>query len=264
MSAKFARVFLVMRYTLALSLLLVILLPFTTRGEEGATEAATTTEPALIPGEQSEVQSTEATSTATSSESNSTSTTTASSTAPIEIATATEETKEEVLGAEISFVGNLVNKVLAAAETVEEFVEEVVEESFQPIITTFKQQLPRLTKREFKKKITLDQGALHGCAVEPFRIDLSGKKDATAEVLLNKDADISFTVEIGSLPKGINIYFRNNEDYQYLPGTSETVLPLYLVNESGSQKGDFTVPIIFTKKNIVDSSVICQINVVNL
>ncbi len=252
MNAELARGFLVIKYFVTVTILLLIFLPYNTRSQEEATttiEAATTTEPAVIntPNEVPVLPEEAAATTSTSTE------------------VGTASTTEEKSGFGIGEVlGDMASAIQLAVAGAQDKVEEFVEEAIQPIITTFRQQLPRITVREFKKNITIDQGALHSCAVEPFRIELSGKRRAGANVLLNKDADISFTVEVGALPKGINVYFSDNDDYKYLPGTSETSLRLSIENEEGSQKGDFTIPIIFTKKNVVDSPVICQINVVNL
>lgn len=248
-----------MRYAVALIVLFIVLLPFTTRSQEeiveetvSEPEAATTTEPI-------------ATSTANETPVLPEETATSTTEAKVDVASTTEEESGFGIGEVLGDMTSAIQLAVAGAQDkVEEFVEEVFEESIQPIISTFRQQLPRLTIREFKKNITVDQGALHSCKVEPFRVILTDKKRASAGVFLTKDADISFAVEIGALPKGINIYFSDNNDYKYLPGTSETMLELSLVNETGSQKGDFNIPIIFTKKNVVDSPVICQINVANL
>jgi hypothetical protein len=66
------------------------------------------------------------------------------------------------------------------------------------------------------------------------------------------------------LPNGIDIVFENNSDYEYRPDPSQDTLVLDIQNEEGSQKGDFSVLIIFTREEVEDSSVICQMNITNL
>lgn len=138
----------------------------------------------------------------------------------------------------------------------EELVEELVE--LEP--------LPSLSVRVFSRRITIDPSAKHSCGVEPFTIDVSGQSSLSATIALEKpkEAPNDYVVEIGGLPNGINVVFESNGDYVYLPDSSEETLLLNILNEEGSQKGGFSIPIIYTKKDIEDSSVICQMNITNL
>ena len=150
-------------------------------------------------------------------------------------------------------------------EDVEENIEEEdsTEESIQPVIDIYIPPAPRLSVREFKKRIVPDSRAFHSCEAEVFRIDISSKASAKAGIMLQRDSDAPYEVEIGGLPLGIDITFSKNNLYRYTQGAGDRSLELTITNQSGSQKGNFSVPIIYTQKGAKDSSVICQINIVN-
>ena len=123
-----------------------------------------------------------------------------------------------------------------------------------------------LTTRKFSKNIFINENSTHSCKAETFVIDVSEKNSAKANILFERDLEMptaSYEAEIGSLPNGVNITFSKNNDYYHNIGTSESVLELSIVNEKNSQKGNFNIPIIYTQRGILDSSVICQINVIN-
>ena len=138
-----------------------------------------------------------------------------------------------------------------------------VEESTQPIIIVDTPPSPRLSVREFKKRVVPDSRAFHSCEAEIFRIDISGKSSAKARIMLERDSDAPYKVEIGGVPHGINITFSKNSGYRYTQGAGDRSLELAIINQPGSQKGNFSVPIIYTQKGVKDSPVICQINIVN-
>jgi|SRR3989344_910600 len=165
---------------------------------------------------------------------------------------------EEVLGASIAD---------APEENVEEDIEE--EEDFfdqtaAAILSVPTPQSLALSVREFRKRVVPDGHAFHSCEAEVFRIDISGKARAMAGIRLQRDSDASYEIEIGGLPQGIDVTFSKNGLYQYVQGANDRSLELAIINQPGSQKGNFGVPIIYTRKGVKDSSVICQINIINL
>ena len=146
----------------------------------------------------------------------------------------------------------------------DEYIAEVSEE--QIIATPMDVPVPpppQLSIREFKKRVVIDKHAFHSCEAEVFRVDVSGKASARARIVLQRDTDASYEVEIGGLPQGIDMRFSKNNGYQYAQGANEKYIDLEINNQTGSQEGDFTVPIMYTQKGDTDSSVICQINIVN-
>jgi hypothetical protein len=122
---------------------------------------------------------------------------------------------------------------------------------------------PPLEERQVAEILKIDENAKHSCAAEPFRIDISGLASTTANIVLRKDGAGLEEVGIGYLPQGIDVVFAGSGGYIYHPKTDETSLGLEIKNGAGSQKGDFNIPIIYTHKGVKNSSVICQINMIN-
>jgi hypothetical protein len=123
---------------------------------------------------------------------------------------------------------------------------------------------PHLSTRHFDKHIVVDPKATHACAADPFRIDVSGRDSVFTKLTLNRPQSGDYELEIGGLPEGIDVRFSKNKSYTYRPETDETEVFVLVSNEQGSRRGDFNIPIIFTKKAEHDSTAICQANVVNL
>jgi hypothetical protein len=123
-------------------------------------------------------------------------------------------------------------------------------------------QTEPLKERKVEKIVNLDKDAYHKCNIEPFQIDISNRQTAFVHILLEKGKiQGSEEIEIGSLPIGIDLLFSKNEDYLYRPQIDESSLDVEITNQPGSQKGNFSIPIIYTSGN---STTICQINIINL
>jgi hypothetical protein len=118
--------------------------------------------------------------------------------------------------------------------------------------------------RRMIENVVVDPTAKHSCKVDVFRTDIS---DTSISTLLVKFYGISmlasYDAEIGSLPNGIDVRFEKNNDYMYDFRGKETTLELIVNNQDNSLTGDFTIPIIYTHKGKKESSVICQLNIVN-
>jgi hypothetical protein len=144
----------------------------------------------------------------------------------------------------------------------EEFSEEFVEESAsqpepQPESTP---PTPLLKERKLDKEIHTDAGARHSCTAKNFSLNISDLSQAIVELEFTGVRSDSENLEIGSLPLGIDITFLNNADYSWSPAKSDGGAVLHIVNQPGSQKGNFSIPIIYTSGN---STTVCQINVIN-
>jgi hypothetical protein len=173
------------------------------------------------------------------------------------IATTTEETI-------VPDIGEVVVQEESIQDAGDMEEEEPVETLSQPIVQDTPSR-PPLSTRKFEKKIAVDRKAAHTCEAETFRIDVSGKESARARVIFLRYANVPYEIEIGSLPEGIDMTFEKNRDYKYAQGSGEKDIFITFVvhNQAGSQKGDFSIPLIYTQKGSKDSSVICQINIVN-
>jgi len=120
--------------------------------------------------------------------------------------------------------------------------------------------LPPLKERKFTKEIHIDTEARHSCAAKNFNLNLSGVNQAIVELEFTGMRSNYENLEIGSLPLGIDITFLNNADYSWSPSKSDSGAVLQIVNQPGSQKGNFSIPIIYTSGN---SITVCQINIIN-
>jgi hypothetical protein len=155
-----------------------------------------------------------------------------------------------------------------STETVEEVIEETEaqeeqnEEEAQPIIPYIPPR-PTLSVRNFKKNILIDPAAAHSCEAETFRIDISDGAPAQANIRFFRDTDERYEMEIGGLPDGIDVSFERDGLYRHTQGPEDRYLALRVAKQAGAQKGNFSIPIIYTRKGNKDSSVICQINIVN-
>lgn len=122
-----------------------------------------------------------------------------------------------------------------------------------------------LIVRTYDKEIVIDPLATHTCRADIFRADLQTASSSRARVTLfqNKKKSLPSFLEIGALPPGLNVLFKANEEYTYTPGTRETVIEFDITRQIGAWEGDFTIPIIYTLQGDQNSSVVCQINIIN-
>ena len=116
-----------------------------------------------------------------------------------------------------------------------------------------------LKERKFSKTIILDKNARHSCLAKTFTLNVSHIKQTTAFILFTGMRSSDENIEIGSLPFGIDITFSNN-NYFYNPSKNDEGIMLDIVNYDNSQKGNFSIPIIYMSGN---STTICQINIIN-
>jgi hypothetical protein len=123
---------------------------------------------------------------------------------------------------------------------------------------------PGLSKHVYDKELVIDPKATHSCRASEFRVDISGMSTSSANIFFKEDEQAIYKAEIGSLPEGVKVTFARNGLYEDYPSQDDTSLSLQIVNEDGSTKGDFTVPIIFTKNLGHESTVLCQVNLINL
>ncbi len=156
------------------------------------------------------------------------------------------------------------NEIQTRVETALQVSDEIVPEpEEEPIPVPAPPAIPRLSTREMRKNIVVDKKAAHSCEAEVFRVDISDKNSAHSRIILHKDTSDPYTVEVGGLPNGIDVVLSKNKTYLSSVDTNERVVDLEITNEDGSQKGDFSIPIIYTKKGADTSVTICQINIIN-
>jgi hypothetical protein len=135
---------------------------------------------------------------------------------------------------------------------------------------------PKITKAAQKQSLGIqgfamnqnkktDPNAKQSCATdEPFTDISSTGTNNLLLLLVPGDPLNAEELEVGSLPYGIDIRFVGNQSYKYNPSTGETTIHLQIRKEAYStQKGKFTIPILYTETGATESTTVCQINVIN-
>jgi hypothetical protein len=132
---------------------------------------------------------------------------------------------------------------------VEEAVPATTTEESKPIL-----QEP-LKIRKFEKIINVKNLDDLSCSADQFSVNI--KEGETKFVNFKLKGEGIKNLEIGSLPAGIDIVFAQNNDYEIY--TNDEIVKLKIYRQKGSEKGNFSLPIIFNSKN---STIICQINII--
>lgn len=137
-----------------------------------------------------------------------------------------------------------------------------------PIIDTdplYFSEPQRRSVRTVSSPVYIDSAATHGCSFNTPQVNISGVASTSAVLRLNSTDVHPREVIIGSLPVGVDVRFSSQGSYTYTPSIGESEIPLSILNETDSQKGDFMIPIIFTLRSVGgSSSVICQLHLNNL
>ena len=155
----------------------------------------------------------------------------------------------------------------APTSTDEITVQQQIDEESTPEDITLPQEPAPLPKPPLKERVInryfrIAQEAAQRCDAEIFRIDISGGVSAQARILLGGKKVQSGEIEIGSLPIGIDILFSENRDYLHGVSQNDSAFDLEIVNQEGSQKGSFSIPILYTDRES-NQITVCQINITN-
>ncbi len=108
--------------------------------------------------------------------------------------------------------------------------------------------------RKIEKTIKIQNKDNLSCNTALFNIKINEEETKLSELNLNLNNSLR-TLEIGSLPQGIDVVFENG-DYNLTTSNSKVVLKIYRQKES--QKGNFNIPVIYSEDN---STIICQLNI---
>ncbi len=173
------------------------------------------------------------------------------------------ETENPIHDQEESFLESLFVEPVAEEDFSEEqFLEDEEEVSNEPSLEPVIES-PPLTVRNFNKIISLDPDAVHNCEAEKFYTDISNTEFSQIALAVTPAQNVQNQLEIGSLPLGIDIRFTTNNLYTYSLQGAENRVDLSVISQAGSQKGNFTIPIVYTQIGESDSTVVCQVNLVN-
>ncbi len=190
-----------------------------------------------------------------------------------------EEEEQGLLGEFIDFVGdNIFNSgdpetqdYPATEEPIVDSIvsEEIIEESIPPLegelkpAPFFENKNALLVRGEVDvKKESIDYtGGSYGCSVTPFSVNISNTS-VIAKVYIENINQIGQEIkslEVGELPGGFMITFANKQFSQRIT-SNNTEFDISLEKNKNSQKGSFTVPIIYS---VGETAVICQVNIIN-
>ncbi len=160
--------------------------------------------------------------------------------------------------------GTQFQKVYLDAVWLEADFEEVEEELSEIEAPDTLLPLNALKERKLNRIISINKNADYSCEVNPFQTDISNLASVEVKMNLIRGRNRAIDeIEIGNLPLGIDLKFAGNLDYIYQSDKTENDITLLITKEESAQKGSFSIPIIYTKKDSNNSSVICQINIVN-
>lgn len=175
----------------------------------------------------------------------------------------TASTTGEVLGSADKGIADSTDASLVDSEIDQESTEEIIEESPPTTETGKSPQNMAQGGRTFAKGVRLDKSARHTCSVKPFQVTPSQGGSVKSQIFLVKNSGSLYTLEIGGLPKGIDVRFESTNDYSYTPLSEESVVELVVSQGAYARKGNFNIAIIYTRHGESESSAICQINIVN-
>jgi hypothetical protein len=112
-----------------------------------------------------------------------------------------------------------------------------------------------LKVRKIERKIEIKNIDNLSCSGDQFVININ--EEETKIINLKFSNKEMKRLEIGSLPAGIDIVFAQNNDYEIY--TNDEIVKLKIYRQKGSEKGNFSLPIIFNSKS---STIVCQINII--
>ena len=119
------------------------------------------------------------------------------------------------------------------------------------------------TRRYVERSVEATSGATHTCGITPNVVNLYEAQPVEIFINIHVPDSAAYSLEIGSLPIGFNALFSSSKTYT-VPIFTSGVTSMMVVREIGSEVGDFTFPVIFSRHSEPEEYVICQINVVAL
>lgn len=122
---------------------------------------------------------------------------------------------------------------------------------------------PPLKTRRYGVEIFPDLKANHSCEAETLRVDLTEQPFAFRKIFLETFAGFSYSLEVGSLPDGIDVVFSETKIHLLHTDTPLTEATVEISKQDGARKGDFSIPLIFIERGAEDSAFICQLNIAN-
>lgn len=115
---------------------------------------------------------------------------------------------------------------------------------------------PEISFDNFDKKTN----SKNSCIIKPFNIEIYEGEIKEAKLILERNSrTLNEKIIVGHSPMGIEIFFEKNNDYVIQPQNDEKEFNLKMISLPNSQKGNFSIPIIYQTDNLIN---ICQINLI--
>ena len=113
------------------------------------------------------------------------------------------------------------------------------------------------------QNITLNRFATHSCKAVNFNISLEEEDEVFETFELTGSSKLGGKLIIGSLPKGIDARFVENNSYELKTTSLTKSAKVKFTRGRGAQKGSFNVSLIYQLNPLMPSNVLCQVNVIN-
>lgn len=156
---------------------------------------------------------------------------------------------------------NLTNDVFSIPKTKEIFSEEF-RSIIKPVITTGANRLESDRNRIYQGTIDVDSAEAMTCSFSDLtKIPMKYRQSAQVSIFIVNNEEYS-NIEIGSLPRGFEVFFSENNKKQINSLSESGAITLTVEKGKNAQKGSFIIPIIFKIAEGEQVS-ICQINLIN-
>ncbi len=160
--------------------------------------------------------------------------------------------------------GALETEVVATEQETIEPIEILKTENIKPSVTENRKKT-EMVARKITRDIEPDQNPIHTCKPSIFSVNLKNRSEYQMSLLVeNPGEHASQSIEIGSLPKGIDLYFVGENKYKKMSEENKLSVEVKISKDPEAQKGSFNVLFIHTSKTLESESVsICQVNLIN-
>lgn len=123
--------------------------------------------------------------------------------------------------------------------------------------------LPKVSVKPAERNILIDPEATHFCKMPVGQINIVDKRLTLESIFLQGNPSLPFELEIIAVPPGIKVEFAKTKTALYSSSGQEEKVEIEIKNDKDSQVGSFSVPILYTQKSANNSTVICQLNILN-
>lgn len=122
--------------------------------------------------------------------------------------------------------------------------------------------IPKISVRPVERKIQIDPSADHSCRMENFTANMTSQNSLEKKIILTGSASTAKDIEVLGVPSGFKIKFKKNNQTKTSISAEQTT-NILIEKMVTAQKGNFNVSFVYTEKGSKNSSIICQMNLIN-